>query len=446
MASNLNRRDFVKAAGIAGVASAALKAAAKPLNMMRPAAPRVMGANDRINLGFIGCGGRSHDLLREFSAIAAKDDNVKIVAVCDVYEKRKKAAADKYNAQGYLDYREVLGRSDIDAVVIATPDHWHAPIALAAMKANKDVYLEKPMTHTVDEAREVYEATVKYKRVLQVGSQTTSSDQWWKARKAIQDGMIGKMILSQGSYHRNSTKGEWNYDIDAAAGPNGKGEDYIDWKMWLGSAPKMDYNADRFFRFRKYWDYSGGIATDLFYHVMAPMNLVWGGGEFPWRVVATGGIYVFKDEREVPDTFMLTADYPSGHSVVLSSSMANSTHIPGLIRGHDGTIMMVENGQFESRVDHITVTPQKHVAKDFEAKYGGPELKIMVEPRVSHYQNFIDCVRSREKPVLDALTAYKAMTTIAMSVDSYRRGQMLYFDRAKQKVTDKPIPRPAEGE
>jgi predicted dehydrogenase len=319
-------------------------------------------------------------------------------------------------------------------------------MALAAMKAGKDVYLEKPMTRTVDEAREVYEASVKHQRILQIGSQTTSSDQWWKARKAIQDGMIGKMILSQGSYHRNSTKGEWNYDIDPAAGPNGKGDDYIDWKMWLGSAPKMDYNADRFFRFRKYWDYSGGIATDLFYHVMAPLNLVWGGGEFPWRVVATGGIYVFKDEREVPDTFMLTADYPSGHSVVLSSSMANSTHIPGLIRGHDGTIMMVENGQFESRVDHITVTPQKHVEKDFEAKYGTKELKIMVEPRVSHYQNFIDCVRSREKPVLDGLTAYKAMTTIAMSVDSYRRGQMLYFDRTKQRVTDKPTPRPTEGE
>src|SRR5579871_452431 len=283
MATNLNRRDFVKAAGVAGVASATLKAAAKPLNLFRSAKPRVIGANDRINLAQIGCGGRSRDLLNQFNMISQKDDKVKIVAVCDVYEKRKKAAADKYSAQGYLDYREVLNRSDIDAVVIATPDHWHAPLAIAAMKAGKDVYLEKPMSRTVEEAKEIYEASVKYNRILQIGSQTTSSDQWWKARKAVQDGMIGKMIMSQGSYHRNSTGGEWNYTIDPAAGPNGKGDDYIDWKMWLGAAPKMDYNADRFFRFRKYWDYSGGIATDLFYHVMAPLNLVWGGGEFPRR-------------------------------------------------------------------------------------------------------------------------------------------------------------------
>ena len=428
---SVTRRDFVKTAMGAGVALGVVAA-------VRPAHARVAGANDRVNLGFIGCGGRSRDLLNQFSAIGAKDNNVHIVAVCDVYEKRKKAAAEKYKAEGYLDYREIIHRSDIDAVVIATPDHWHAPMAIQAMNAGKDVYLEKPMTRTVEEAREVYQASVKTNRVLQIGSQTTSSDQWWKARKAIQDGMIGKMIMSQGSYHRNNPKGEWNYEIDPNAGPEGKGDDYIDWKMWLGSAPKRPWDAERFFRFRKYWDYSGGIATDLFYHVMAPLNLVWGGGEFPWRVVGTGGIHVQKDGREVPDTFMLNADYPSGHSVVLSSSMANSTHIPGLIRGHDGTIMMVENGQFESRTDHITVTPQRHAADAFEKKYGARELKIPVEPRPSHYQNFIDCVRSREKPVLDGLTAYKAMVSIAMSVESYRTGRILYFDETKQKVVTKP--------
>ncbi|HMF77902.1 MAG TPA: hypothetical protein VK604_19760, partial [Bryobacteraceae bacterium] len=112
-------------------------------------------------------------------------------------------------------------------------------------------------------------------RVLQVGSQTTSADQWWKAKKAIADGMIGKMIMSQGSYHRNSADGEWNWPMDAGAGPDGKGENYIDWKTWLGSAPQRAYDPDRYFRFRKYWDYSGGIATDLFFHVVAPMNICW---------------------------------------------------------------------------------------------------------------------------------------------------------------------------
>src|SRR5438270_673718 len=143
---------------------------------------------------------------------------------------------------------------------------------------------------------------------------------------AIGDGMIGQMLMSQGSYHRNSVEGEWNWPIDAGAGPDGVGDNYIDWKTWLGSAPKRPWDADRFFRFRKYWDYSGGIATDLFFHVVAPLNICWKEPQFPHRVMASGGIYVFKDSREVPDTFNLLADFPQGHSLVLSSTMANSKH------------------------------------------------------------------------------------------------------------------------
>jgi predicted dehydrogenase len=388
-------------------------------------------------------GGRGTFLAREYMGVREKL-NLQILTVCDVYEKRKKAAAELCDAKGTLDYREIIGNKEIDAVLIATPDHWHAPIAIQALEAGKDVYLEKPMTRTVDEAKQVYETSVKTKRLLEIGSQTTSADQWWKARQCIQDGMIGKMIMSQGSYHCNwngkqQPPGEWNWPIDPGAGPEGKGDDFVDWKMWLGDAPKRAWNADRFFRFRKYWDYSGGIATDLFYHVMAPMNLVWGGGEFPYRVAGTGGIYVFKDGREVPDTFMLVADYPSGHSVVLSSSMANSRHIPGLIRGYEGTIVMVESGMFEGRTDFITVTPERFKAEEFKKKYGEAELRIKVEARPSHYENFITCMRTREKPVLDGLTAYKAMVPIAMSAESYRMGQMLYFDEQKQKVVTKPI-------
>jgi predicted dehydrogenase len=426
--SKINRRDFVKAAVTAGTA---IRALGRPGS----AGATVIRANDRINVGLIGVGGRGSGLLEwvmktgEQPATAAK-----LVAVSDVYGKRLNQAKQKAGCDGYLDYREILERKDIDAVIIATPDHWHARMAIEALDRGKDVYLEKPMTHTVEEAKRVYEKVKEKNRVLQVGSQTTSSDQWWKARKAIQDGMIGRLIMSQGSYHRNSTQGEWNWPIDPAAGPNGKGDDFIDWKMWLGDAPKHPYNADRFFRFRKYWDYSGGIATDLFYHVMAPMNICWGDAQFPYRVMASGGIYVFKDEREVPDTFMLMADYAQGHSVVLSSSMANETHIPGLIRGHEGTIMMVPNGRFEDKVDSILVTPQRIVKLKWEEKYGSTEIKLNCEPREDHMQNFLRCVRTREKPVLDALTAYKAMVTIGMSVQSYREGRVLYFDERKQKV------------
>jgi predicted dehydrogenase len=444
----VNRRDFVKSAVGASAAMGVLSKTGR-------AGGRILGANDRINIGVIGVGGRGSFLLRwamnsgrEFRDLrelrepraANRDLNqtAQVVAVSDVYVKRRKAAQDVANCNGYQDYRELLERKDVDAVIIATPDHWHAQMAIEAMEKGKDVYLEKPMTRTVEEAKKVYEVVKKTGRVLQVGSQTTSSDQWWKARKAIQDGMIGKLIMSQGSYHRNSIEGEWNWKIDPGAGPDAKGDDYIDWEMWLGPAPRRKYDPDRFFRFRKYWDYSGGIATDLFYHVMAPLNICWGEAQFPYRVVGTGGIYVFKDEREVPDTFMLLADYSQGHSVVLSSTMANDTHIPGLIRGHEGTIMIVPGGQFEGRVDYITVTPQRIAKQKFKEKYGTIEMMIECEPRESHMENFLRCVRTREKPVLDALTAYKAMVTIGMSVQSYREGRVLYFDEQREQVVYEP--------
>ncbi len=444
----LGRRQFVKSALGAGVALGA----ASPTVF---AQEKVQGANDRLQLAVIGVGGRGRYLLRWVMETGGQmappapppwapppkppDPRLaaRVVAVCDVYEKRKREAQTFSGADGTLDYRRVLDRKDVDAVIIATPDHWHARMALEAMARGKDVYLEKPVTHTVEEARQVAEAVRRTGRVLQVGSQTTSSDQWWKARKAIQDGMIGDLVQSQGSYHRNSEEGEWNWKIDPEAGPRGTGESFVDWKMWLGEAPERPWDADRFFRFRKYWDYSGGIATDLFYHVMAPLNIAWGEAQFPHKVMASGGVYAFKD-REVPDTFALLAEYPKGHSLVLSSSMANETHVPGLIRGHEGTIMMVPDGRFEGRVDSITITPQSIARKKFKERYGTIEVVLETEPRESHMENFLRCLRSREKPVLDADTAYRAMVTIGMSVQSYREGRVLYWDARREKVVSEP--------
>jgi predicted dehydrogenase len=141
----------------------------------------------------------------------------------------------------------------------------------------------------------------------------------------------------------------------------------------------------------------------------------------------------------VPDTFHLVAEFPKGHSLVLSSTLANSQHIPGLIRGHEGTIMMVPDGRFEGKVKHITVTPEGIAKKAFVEKYGKPELVIETGPREGHMENFLSCIKSREKPVLDALTAYKAMTTIGMAVQSYREGKAIYFNEATERVTDKPV-------
>ncbi len=438
--TSLDRRVFLKTA--AGVGAAL--GAANQMFGARPAAKqatRIIGANDRINLGFIGTGGRGTYLLKSFAKNGETENSCQIVAVCDVYEKRKRMNAEQYKVPGFLDYREVLARPDVDAVVIATPDHWHGKIALEAMDAGKDVYLEKPMSHTIEEAKQLSATVRETKRILQVGSQTTTADQWHKAKKAIADGAIGQMISSQGSYHRNSKEGEWNWDIDKDASDKGTGENYIDWKTWLGPAPKRPFDADRFFRFRKYWDYSGGIATDLFFHVVAPLNICWSEPQYPSRVSAMGGIYIFKDEREVPDTFNLMADYPKGHSLILSSSMANSRHIPGLIRGHEGTIVMVDHGMFEGKTDHITVTPEMSTIDDaYKAKFGDAQFTIPVDPKdamQAHIGNFLGCIRTREKPTLDVDTALHAQVTISMGVQSYREGRVLYWDEKAMKVVPK---------
>jgi predicted dehydrogenase len=454
--NSLDRRDFLRTVSATGITlGAATQAfAAKSIGKM---SNRVIGANDRINIGVIGCGGRGSSDAQSFATYGQKNENsCQLLGVVDVYEKRKRTQAEKHNVKGYSDYRELLNQPDIDAVVIATPDHWHGKMALDAMDAGKDVYLEKPMVHTNEEARLLVEKVKETSRVLQVGSQTTSADIWWKAKKAIADGMIGQMIESQGSYHRNSVAGEWNYKIDPAAGPTAKGDDYIDWNMWLGSqfklAPKRDFDADRFFRFRKYWDYSLGIASDLFYHVIAPLNICWDEPQFPSKVMATGGTYVFKlpngkPDREVPDTFHLLAEYSKGHSLVLSSSMANDTHIPGLIRGHEGTIILVDHGKFESMVPYITVKPQvsggKAIGGDaYAAKWGLKDIQIPIDQKdmmTAHIENFLGCMRTRQKPHLDVETGARAVVVINLAAESYREGKTMYWDEKNWKATDRPV-------
>lgn len=444
--SILKRREFLQSAGAVGAALgvSASTFAARPTGR---AAGRVVGANDRINVGLIGAGGRGHYVARYFAKLGAGPHNAQIVAVCDVWQKRVSMNKEHFKCDGYLDYREIIHRSDIDAVIIATPDHWHARMALEAMDKGKDVYLEKPMCHTIEEARQLVDTVRETKRVLQVGSQTTSGDQWHQAKRVITEGMLGTLIMSQGSYHRNSIEGEWNWTIDPDAGPDGKGDNYVDWKMWLGPAPKRPWDPDRFFRFRKYWDYSGGIATDLFYHVVAPMNICWGEAQFPYKVMAGGGKYVFKDDREVPDTFHLIGEYSKGHSIVLSSSMANSQHIPGLIRGHGATLTMVEHGRFEGYAPYITLKAErtrdgKYIVAELAEKFKGEtEIKIPIKEMSTmdaHVANFLECMRSRQKPTLDVETGAKAQVLITMAVQSYREGRVLYFDEEKWKVVPKP--------
>lgn len=407
MAKHLTRRQFL--------GHSVTGAAAVGLGMLAgsPAIGQIPGAGERINFGVIGCGGMGTNHLRDL--IHRQRDlrqPVRVVGVCDIYEPRKLRAKEISGAEVYHDYRKLLERRDLDAVVIATPDHWHARMTLDAIDAGKDVYVEKPMTHTWEEAREVARAAREKGRIVQVGVQSTSQDIWWKARDLIRQGRLGKVLWSQTGICRNSREGEWNYPVDAGASP-----DNLDWKAFLGSAPKRPFDPERFFRWRKYWDYSGGIATDLFYHQLGHL-LVALGPEFPRRVTASGGVYIQKD-REVPDTFFMTVDYPSEHTVVLVSSMANKQCVPEIIRGQEATMF------FEG--SRLIIRPETEFRQEQE------EI-ISEEPRPGHMDNFMDCIRTRKTPHCDAELGYRTMTAIALGVLAYRRNRVMVFDPERQRL------------
>ena len=280
-------------------------------------ASRSIGANDRIRIGVIGCGGQGTGHLGDMVK-RSEQDNIEVVGVCDVYQRRLSRAKGISKAEGYLDYRKLLERNDIDAVLIATPDHWHSKISIDAMDSGKHVYCEKPMTHTVEQAIQVRNAVRKTGKILQVGPNATADDSCWKANAAVKEGKIGKVTWAHGSYNRNARICLFNQHqkIDPTAGPDKSGDDFIDWNMWLGHewglAPKIPWTPEHFFRFRKYFPYNGGVATDLLYHKLAPLLIAIAGpnGEYPLRVNACGGLYIEKDGREIPDTFLMTADYP----------------------------------------------------------------------------------------------------------------------------------------
>lgn len=354
---------------------------------------------------------------------------IRVIGVCDIYTRRKERArqvAGLDQKAVYHDYHELLQRKELDAVFIATPDHWHAPIALDAMAAGKDVYLQKPMTLTIDEARQIAESVKRLGRVLQVGSQHLSDPRHHLARKIIEQGEIGDLLWAQGTYSRNSQFGEWNYHID----DEGTAQN-IDWPRWLGKAPKRPFSAERYFRWRKYWDYSGGIATDLFYHKLGPLLYAM-GPQFPTRVTGSGGIYVQKD-REVPDTYATIIEYPKFY-VNMSSSMANAApgkYFPETIYGHKATIAFQGNG--------IQVLPESVTRGARQPKL---EPRTYETPKVdigrAHTDNFFACMRSRSQPVLNAELGYQIMTAIKLGVDSYREGKVKFFDPKTQRVVNKP--------
>jgi predicted dehydrogenase len=418
------RRSFLKGAALALGAGA----------LAAPARARAAGANDRIRFGVVGCGGMGTG---HVSSLVTRGvaDNVAVVAVCDVYRRRiTRAVGAAPGAEGYADYRKLLERKDIDAVLVATPDHWHAKISIEAMESGKHVYCEKPMTHTVEQALQVRDTVRRTGRVFQVGPQATAQDKYWQAGAAVREGRLGKVTWAQGSYNRNARVCLFNdhQRIDPTAGPDRDGEDRIDWDMWLGHAwglaPKIPWTPEHFFRFRKYFAYNGGVATDLLYHKLAPLLIALAGanGAYPSRVNASGGLYIEKDGREIPDTFLLTIDYPQEWSVLLVSTLTNDTQLGDRIYGKHGTLeldgdpVMRVNGDF---------------AEEFKAKNEGrTEVALAAGQRRDMEGNFIDVVRGTGALNCNAELGAAAMVAIKLGVEAYRRQKTLCWDGTNERV------------
>lgn len=464
MPAEFSRRRFIASAALAAGAAASWT----PLSGLA----RIRGSADRIRIGVIGTGGQGTWHVSDLLSMS-EQENIAVTRVCDVYRRRLNNAARMVSEKGApaakaatMDYREILDDKEVDAVLIATPDHWHTKMAIEAMEAGKDVFVEKPLSLTVEQAIACRDAVRRTNRVLAVGPQGTSERRWWDAGEAVKAGRIGKPVWSQGAYCRNSQGGQFNWHIDTDAGPNqDKNSDgYVDWDMWLGwkhgLAQQIAWNADHFFRFRKYFAYNGGVATDLMYHKLAPLLIALAGpdGEYPKRVVSSGGRFLEKDERDIPDTHLMMIDYPSEHTVVLASVMTNDVGLPDIIRGQRGT-MSWENNAWKIAEQGAWWKEFRKANADLSPKEGGSGGKPWglskdekgndkPDPGVgratvtlpasgggrSHNQNWIDCIRSRAKPNCNIELGCATMVAIKLGVEAYRQNKVMMWDSKAEKV------------
>ena len=447
------RRDFIKKTATAAAAVAATGIVKTPVygQSSAPSTGRVIGANDRIAVGIIGVGygiGQNHIMgIQE----KATDNNVVMAAGCDLYSVRRawmQGKAEQYkrkmpqplkDSEVYSDYRKVLDRKDIDAVVIATHDPWHAPISIQAMEAGKHVYCEKPMTRYLGEAFKVYDTVKRTGRIFTVGSQGCSAGAWHKAGELIQAGKIGQLVWAQGYYCRNNPKGEWNYTIEKESTPEN-----IDWNMWLGQVSKRPFSADAFHRWRKYYPYCGGLLGDLVPHRLHPLMLATGKPEFPTRVTSIGTKHVHTDsktpgtpERDVPEHVQLSAEFPNGMLLTVMCSTVNAKSPGFVIYGHQATLEIGDNG------DKLQMVPERAFAEDFEGLTDNERKDLGIDAikglqhedlRV-HEKNWFDCIRSGKQPNANIDLAVRVQTVISLSEMAERLRITCLFDEKTRKIT-----------
>lgn len=422
-----NRRNFIKT-------SATTVGTVAALSQTRAKAVDAPAANSKLRIGFIGPGGRGFGAhVKRLTKLQVEGQPIELVAVCDVYNKhRDRAAAHIEKETGkapskHEDYLEMIAKADLDAVCIGTPDHWHAKQTIDSLNAGLHVYCEKPMTKTVDEALEVMRTWQKSGKVMQVGVQSTSLPVWDQVNEMLTSGQLGKVLMYQTEFFRNSAQGQWRYyKLEPEMTPRN-----INWRKWLGVDEGLaDYEAfDRakYRQWRRFWPYGSGMFTDLFVHRTTSM-LKATGLRFPGRVVGAGGIFVEYDGRQVPDVATVAADFHEGVQGLVTATMAcQNTPIRQLIRGHFGSFVFGNGEQFEG-FDFIPERPQ--VTRNSKLKEERIAVGQVADTTYAHFKNWVEAMVADDpnlvnnNPELGAA----AITTVILGARSYREGKVFHVD------------------
>ena len=426
------RRNFLKTTATAAAAVAATGFLKTPVYGQTTApSANVAGANNKLAVGFVGLGNQGLNSHLTIMAANAGENNIATVAVCDVSKKRLadalKVAGE--GAKAYEDYHQMLERKDIDVVVCATVDHWHARVTMDSLNAGKHVYVEKPMTRYLGEAFEVYDTVKKTGKIVQVGAQRCSVLKWHKAAEWIKAGKIGQVVSCQGSYMRNPTryKGEWNYSIQPWAT-----KDDINWNLWLNDKikTKKEFTQEDYFRWRKYYRYCAGVLGDLVPHTLHPFLLAT-GADFPKRVAAVGSRPVHADretagtpDRDAVEMMQIIAEFPGGMIMDFTTGTVNEVGPTDMIRGYKGTLYPGGN--------NVELKPEKPFTEEIDAE------KSEIFPSESfeaHHKNFFQSIRANKQPNCNIDLAIRVQTIVSLAEMSERLGVMCYFDDKTRKIT-----------
>jgi predicted dehydrogenase len=448
----LNRRSFLKAAGAAATVESLLGSRTHLLAEAQSDTGKPVAANDHIQIALIGAGGQGQGDTK----VAVQVPGVKLVAVADCYDGRLEHSKELWGNDIFTtrDYSEILARKDIDAVIVGTPDHWHKQVSIDAMKAGKDVYCEKPMIHLYADGPQMIETARSTNRIIQVGSQRVSSVIYAKAKELLASGAIGQLNMVTARWDRNSSMGAWNYTV-----PLDASTETCDWQRFLGTAPKIPYNPEHFFQWRKWKAYGSGVAGDLFVHLFSGTHFIT-GSLGPTRAMATGGIRFWKDGRDVPDLMLGLFDYPEGFNLSLRVNFEDGgEENEGLIfTGSEGTIEIAGNSVILSRVplqkapgytiETFTKAMQARLLEAYWEKY--PKNHPMGEPQLGyekyvaadgysdsydHFKNFFSAVRTRQPVVEDATFGFRAAGAALLSNLSYEKGTVVHWDPQAMKLT-----------